>query len=997
MLKSAVQLGVGVAAALVLATPASAYNYVPTANGESWGVQDVAAPRVDTGSIRDTTSNSLRGFGGIRVDVSTDPLRDGELLRGFRLTFNPPERFDSTQSVDLGGVAVSRDLRFNRTANWGRWLDTYENTTDAPIAVKTSFGGQLGLGSATGTTNAYVSDSSSGDAAAGSDDSWVLSRTGTGATTLQGPSAVVLGTPAPFAGAFGRTGNFVRDPFGLAPTTTGHESNFVGYENDFTLQPGEVRTLAHFVVIGTAESATGTGATAPGAQQAAVRATAQSLATSPSFSDLTKQQICALVNWDPAQVNAVAFNAAMDCPGAGKPSIVAPAPATPTTTGSTYDVVGKTIAQMRDDMVAGRTTSEQITRAYLDRIAAYDKGPLGFNSMQVLAADALDQAKAADAARKGGDTRPLLGIPLAVKDLYDTKDMTTTNGSLVFEGYRPPTDATQVADLRDAGAIILGKASMEEYALSGQYSDDAHGQVWNAFQPSKSPLASSGGSAVSVAASFAAGSLGSQTGDSLYAPASAASLWTLRGTDGLASSAGVMPLSYLQDYAGALARSPGDLADLLNATTGTDPRDETTVEVDADARRPADWHSALDPNALQGKRIGFYAAAFTDPFATTGTVDAARAALQAFVAAGATLVQMDTGPTLPPNTAGGARDFHGWALWIKDHPNSPYDDPRQILANPKRLPYRRSTNGYTGAGDMNPEQVATYKQFRADAKVAVGSWLDSPPNPVEPGTATASPGAVDAVVFPGLRSDISLNDGGSSAFGRGDPPSNSAGTPTVAFPAGVNDHGEPLNLQIVGRAFDDAKLLGYAYAYDEVAKGHVETRTVPPLRYEADPTPPVIDQPVPVEPEPTPTPAPVTTTATTTVPGPTTTVAVPVPSRPATPAALSGRVSVRRTQKIAAVRSKGVLVRFTIPRSAILRAELRVSAVTARRLGVPQVIGRAQRSVVKAGSPTLRVRLTARAARALATRRSVAVTLTTSATGATGRRAIATTRLTLKR
>ena len=243
----------------------------------------------------------------------------------------------------------------------------------------------------------------------------------------------------------------------------------------------------------------------------------------------------------------------------GTPAIPPPAKPTPTTTGSRYNVMGKSIGALRADMEAGRTTSREITRSYLDRIAAYDRGSFGFNSFTTVADDAMAQAKAADDRRAAGGRSPVLGVPLAIKDLYDTKDMPTTNGSLVFEGYRPPSDATQVARLRAAGATILGKASLEEYALAGQYSDSAYGQVWNAFQPSKSSIASSGGTAVATAANLAAGGLGSQTGDSLYG----------------------------------------------------------------------------------------------------------------FGGAGATLVQISTGPSLPANTAGGARDFQGWKLWIEDHPNAP--------------------------------------------------------------------------------------------------------------------------------------------------------------------------------------------------------------------------------------------------------------------------------------------------------------------------------------
>ena len=111
----------------------------------------------------------------------------------------------------------------------------------------------------------------------------------------------------------------------------------------------------------------------------------------------------------------------------------------------------------------------------------------------------MEQARAADAARAAGKRSPVLGIPLAIKNLFDTKDMATTNGSLTFEGFRPKRDAFQVAKLREAGAVIIGKAALEEYATSGNYSNDAWGQVWNAFMPSKSALASSGGSATAVA------------------------------------------------------------------------------------------------------------------------------------------------------------------------------------------------------------------------------------------------------------------------------------------------------------------------------------------------------------------------------------------------------------------------------------------------------------------------------------------------------------------
>ena len=269
-------------------------------------------------------------------------------------------------------------------------------------------------------------------------------------------------------------------------------------------------------------------------------------------------------------------------------------------TSSPYDVVGKTIEQMQADMASGETTSAEITRAYLDRIAAYDTGQFGFHSFTWVAEDAMDQARAADAARAQGKRTPLLGIPVAVKDLYDTKDMPTTNGSQVFEGFRPTKDAFQVRKMREAGAVILGKATMAEYANSGYFSDSAWGQVWNAFEPSKSSIGSSGGSAVATALSLTSFAMGSQTGDSLWGPSSGASLYSLRGTDGMQSLTGAMPLTWLQDYAGAITRSITDLADVLNVVTGTDPEDFLTAEAERGARRTGAARWTRTPCAASG-------------------------------------------------------------------------------------------------------------------------------------------------------------------------------------------------------------------------------------------------------------------------------------------------------------------------------------------------------------------------------------------------------------
>ena len=596
--------------ALALTGPVSAFNYVMDANGTWWGIQDSAPPRVDTGSIRATQiapgiladgfttqpySTALNGFAGIKVLVQAAPAPrlNGELMRGFGLRFDGVDRFATTRSIDFGGVLVSRAVYVNRGADWGRWLDSFTNATGRPLTIRVAFGGQSGVGiGASGANNppAPVVNTSSGDAVVSAADAWVAVASPVDAATAAptaGPQVTVLGTPStparPFGGAITFAGNWLHDTFTSPIVYTGHEGNFQAYVNTLTIAPHTTRSLLHFVVLGPRV----TPATAS-VVRASVEATANSLAEAPDLSGLTAAEICSIDNFQFAALASAGVDSRDCAKGRNRRVDQAGAPrAVDAVTSSSYNVVGKTIAELRTDMEAGRTTSQEITRAYLDRIAVYDRGQFGFNAYEVVAGDAMNQARAADRARARGRTGALLGIPIAVKNLYDTFDMPTTNGSMTFEGFRPARDAFQVARLRAAGAVIIGKAALEEYATSGSYSNDAWGQVWNVYNPSKSPIASSGGSAVAVAGSMAAAALGSQTGDSLYGPASAASLVTLRGTDGLQSGTGVMPLVWLTDFGGAMTRSVSDLADMLNVLVAVDPDDPETSAPGRQA--PADW------------------------------------------------------------------------------------------------------------------------------------------------------------------------------------------------------------------------------------------------------------------------------------------------------------------------------------------------------------------------------------------------------------------------
>jgi amidase len=834
-----------VAGVLVLALrvgSVSAFTYVTDADGTWWGIQDAASPGVDTGSIRGTQiaagqsgalSTSINGFGGIRVfvDATPAPRFNGELMRGFGLTFDGVDRFRTTQSVNVGGVTISRAIFINRSANWGRWLDTFTNTTKAPLTIKVAFGGQSGLG-ASGSNSSSIVNTSSGDAKVAPGDAWVAVVTPLDSNK---PDTMIGGPQITVTGSFDFAGNWLHDTFATPLSYTGHEGNFQAYVNSITLPPGKSRSLLHFIVLGQRVNA----ASSAGVR-AALEATAAALAASPELGGLTPGEICTIANFDTAK----------QCTATGETTDVVAQPAAPAAkparTRARYDVVEKTIGQLRADMEAGITMSQEITRAYLDRIEVYDKGQFGFHAYEIVAADAMAQAQAADAARKAGRRGPLLGIPIAVKNNYDSKDMATTNGSFAFEDFRPAQDAFQVAKLREAGAVLIGKAALEEYATSGFYSNDAWGQVWNVHKPSKSALGSSGGSASAVAGSLAAGALGSQTGDSLYAPASAQSLVTLRGTDGLQSGSGIMPLTWMMDYGGAMTRSVSDLADMLNVLAVPDAQDPATLRRPQGVA-PANWRTVLDVNALRGKRIGYIPSVWVDPLGTTNTLDASKAALKFLEAAGATIVEMgvtvgDSGDAPPNITApvfeGGSIVSEGWRQYIDSHPELRMQGFQivteiDVRCSQKKVPYVREAPGDCAATPnrrLTQSEIQAHRDYRQITRPAgLDKWMDE---------AGADNLGVDAIVYPGLLSDVSLNDGGGAraAFGRRDTPSAATGSPTIVIPAGVDTHGQPINIQLLGRAWDDAKLVGFAYAFEQIAtaagRGHVAPATVPALRYE---------------------------------------------------------------------------------------------------------------------------------------------------------------------
>ncbi|MEO5670505.1 MAG: amidase family protein, partial [Ramlibacter sp.] len=253
---------------------------------------------------------------------------------------------------------------------------------------------------------------------------------------------------------------------------------------------------------------------------------------------------------------------------------------------------------------SGTLTCVALVQAYLARIEAYDRQGPALRALITLNAEALAQAAAFDReyAARNGNVGPLHGIPIILKDNFHTADMPTTAGSVVFKGWRPPADAFVVAKMREAGALILGKASLTEFARGGMSISSLGGQVRNPYDLTRTPGGSSGGTGAAIAANFAMLGTGSDTGQSIRSPASANSLVGVRPTRGLVSRSGIVPNSFTQDEAGPIARTVRDAAALLGVMAGYDEADPVTAF--GVGRAAESYTTSLRADALQGARIG---------------------------------------------------------------------------------------------------------------------------------------------------------------------------------------------------------------------------------------------------------------------------------------------------------------------------------------------------------------------------------------------------------
>jgi amidase len=521
------------------------------------------------------------------------------------------------------------------------------------------------------------------------------------------------------------------------------------------------------------------------------------------------------------------------------------------------DLENATIAELQEALEAGRTTASALARAYLARIEAYDRAGLLLNSVREVNPDALAVAAALDGVTPSRE-KPLAGIPILVKDNIATGDrMHTTAGSLALAEARATRDATLVARLRDAGAVILGKANLTEFAnilaidMPSGYSS-LGGQVKNPYAPALddngvpgvTPGGSSSGSAVAVAAGLCAATIGTETSGSLLSPATQNGLVTVKPTVGLISRAGILPIAHSQDTAGPLTRSVRDAAILLNVLAANDPDDPATSEL----QRPADYTACLDPDGLRGARIGvpgdpsdpgndvYYGRLNPLAAAVTGS------AIAALEAQGAVIVRANiatagwlNGPGTEmavlnrnPRSAGRHQPGHASLVFLYElkHdlnaylrdwlPQSPMRSLADIIAfnaaNAERA-LRFGQDNFLAAeatrGDLSELEyrAARAMDLHTSRTLGLDAYMDHH--------------RLDAVLFPGRA--------GAAIAAK-------AGYPSVQVPAGfISGSGShatppyPLGITFAGRAWSEPVLLRLAYAFEQATQARRPPPDLPPL------------------------------------------------------------------------------------------------------------------------------------------------------------------------
>ncbi|WP_170219269.1 amidase family protein [Nocardioides litoris] len=490
-----------------------------------------------------------------------------------------------------------------------------------------------------------------------------------------------------------------------------------------------------------------------------------------------------------------------------------------------FELVEASAIDMQKAMNAGVVTSVQLTQAYLDRIEAYDGLKDDTHSRPLNAIittggeEALAAAAASDAwrAEHGGPRSMLDGIPIALKDNYDTEDLPTSAGHGSWETNQTATDAFMVAGLREAGAVVLAKATLDEWAF-GFVSEYTTGQpagtsklVASPYNLDRTAGGSSGGTGASVSANLAAIGFGTDTGGSIRVPSSYNQLVGVRPTVGLASRDGIVPLALSQDTGGPMARSVTDAAIALDAVVGVDPADPVTSEQVDEV--PESYTRFLDPEALRGKRFAYLTSMVpTNNAATQRLFAQAVSELQAQGAVVEPVTTTALNATLA-EPSGSTNEFkHDLDGYIAAHldPDVATRSLADIIASGRLVPSRTST--YVGRNNVTPAQ---YEQWMTSHTAAIRTGEQAL-------TSLLDGGDYDALVYPSTN--------GYGTIGTNMRLSPNTGMPAVTVPMGQATTGEAIpgagvNLELVGRNYAEGDLLGYAYDYEQATKH----RTTPAL------------------------------------------------------------------------------------------------------------------------------------------------------------------------
>ncbi|MEO1082149.1 MAG: amidase family protein [Pseudomonadota bacterium] len=492
-----------------------------------------------------------------------------------------------------------------------------------------------------------------------------------------------------------------------------------------------------------------------------------------------------------------------------------------TTRGAELSLTSATISELNAAMDAGAISSESLVQRYLDRIEAYDQAGPKLNSVILANPRALQRAQELDTERReNGRRSPLHGIPVVVKDNIDTADMPTTAGSFLLKDSMPPDDAFVIQRLRAAGAIVIAKTNLSEFA-SGDAISSLGGVIRNPHHLGRSPAGSSGGSGAAVAAGFASVGLGTDTGGSVRGPSSANGIVGLKTTHGLVSRDGVIPLALSFDTVGPMARSVEDVAIALQVMAAPDAADSSTEK--ARDQPPVDYVAALDADALAGKRIGV-ARVFMDQ---NPEVDwAVESALESMRQAGAEIVDVEFPEWLMDSRNQFYRairypEFKAQiATYLATTGPAFAKDLEGLIERAMQLTARRDDGAIpnpTRWALMRKEVEATDLdgfEYRAVLEYALplirttlhGLMVDA---------------ELDAIVYPtsGNPARLVERDRRSGvAPGSNTSPvtlANLSGFPDLIVPIGFTGRGLPVTISFFGPAFSEAKLLGLGYALEQ--------------------------------------------------------------------------------------------------------------------------------------------------------------------------------------